>query len=700
MVATLTTLTRPEPHPILPVFSPEEIDALLATPEGAARYVRWLNAHNERLRLAQEDPLYHGLSLDCWNLADEQLADPEVDLQINFGWNRGGGKTYRAIKRLCEAALEYPAHGSAGYLVLGETEDSLKFVQMPLVWMFLRKYIEHLNGKQKGPYRVTHKPGTGFTEGLVIIPSGPVRNEAGDITGFRSTSNIWFDTYKGDPGKYEGREFGGRLPIIGRTESDKAIVQLSRRSDPAARGGDSASRGEGDAAIRRRWEAKWLIQNVGVVADEGLALNWLRMIKRRAPYRQAKIIWSYTPIKGITSTIKEAVGVLQVEESAPADKFVKFDNFVPDVPGCPAGHMPVTGKCAMPRTKAVYFHIDRQCFNDYFNIVRADCTGKDQRYIERIAYGYSRDTVDRQFGNFGPHNIVKVEHLPARGTNYMICDPADVRPTFTIWVRVVPGMEPELPEYWIYRDWPDAATFGEWAMATERELSEDTIRGWDGDRGPAQANPDLGYAGQKRVWLECERVSPTSKERDPYRKALQIALTGRLENELDHARNITPGRDLPAAEKMQGLILSEKIFRREEVFERVVDSRFGPRLHQVEHGMTCWVWEMEKEHTDPANGEKLEPLFFRMADGSAIDLHCIKELLEYQRGPDGKITRPPRLFVSEDCHQVIWALNNYTGKSKEAGASKDVIDTIRYMAGANLIPVDAGTFGSRGGGSY
>jgi hypothetical protein len=262
-----------------------------------------------------------------------------------------------------------------------------------------------------------------------------------------------------------------------------------------------------------------------------------------------------------------------------------------------------------------------------------------------------------------------------------------VRPTFTIWVRVVNGAEPDRPEYWIYRDWPDAGTFGEWAVATERELNDDTVRGWDGDKGPAQANPDLGYAGQKRVWLDVESVSAGRRERDPYRAALQEKISPRhddAEPPLDAAG--TAQRAIPTL--------------REEVFERVVDSRFGPRLHQVEHGMTCWVWEMEKEHIDPANGEKLEPLFFRMADGSAIDLHCIKELLEYQRDAAGNISRPPRLYVAEDCAQVIWALSNYTGKSKESGACKDVIDCLRYMAGAQLIEVTANTFGSRGGGSY
>ena len=48
------------------------------------------------------------------------------DVQVNFGWNRGGGKTWRALRLLCQAAIEYPANADAGYLVLGETEDSLK----------------------------------------------------------------------------------------------------------------------------------------------------------------------------------------------------------------------------------------------------------------------------------------------------------------------------------------------------------------------------------------------------------------------------------------------------------------------------------------------------------------------------------------------------------------------------------------------
>ncbi len=617
-------------------------------PTGAFLYAKLVEDRERRIKLAEDDPLYHGFKLDVWKIADEQLADPELDLQVNFGWNRGGGKTRRALRLLCEAAREYPANGDAGYLVLGETEDSLKFVQMPVVWLYLRKYIKALNGKQTGPYRVTHKPGTGFTEGLVIIPSGPIRNQAGEIIGYSSTSNIWFDTYKGDPGKYEGREFGGRLRMIGRTPTGKGILDLAKRPDGS------------------------LIENVGVVADEGLSLNWLRMIKRRAPFRQAKTIWSYTPIKGITPAIKEVVGELEVETSAPADAHVKFRFFTPDVPGCPRGHMPVTGRCTMARTKAVYFHISPQAFNDYFQIVRDDCQGREQRYIERMAFGWSSDTVDRQFGTFGPWNVIKPEQLPAVRTDYLIVDPHDERPYFFIYVGVAPGLDPEKPDVYVWRDWPDRSRHGEWAVATERETSEESKKGWDGDRGPAQANLDLGYVGYKLLWKEIETVRPdggarqsAATERDPKRRALQL-------------RANKEGRPL-----------------RMEIFERIIDSRAGPRKQLEDHGQTCTVDKFAEEHTDPVTGEKLEAVDFKMADGSRHDWTLIRELLEVKRDEQGRIEKAPRLFVTEDCQQVIWALENFTGRAGDTGACKDPIDCIEYAARGDLIHVEDTSFACR-----
>jgi hypothetical protein len=96
----------------------------------------------------------------------------------------------------------------------------------------------------------------------------------------------------------------------------------------------------------------------------------------------------------------------------------------------------------------------------------------------------------------------------------------------------------------------------------------------------------------------------------------------------------------------------------------------------------------------------LDPIEFRQADGSRIDLGLVKDLLEMKRDDKGLIEFAPRLYVTENCRQVIWALENYTGKSGETGASKDPIDCLRYMASAELCFLGPGVLGSRGGGGY
>ena len=624
----LKQLPRPEVHPLLPWLTEAELLALLDRPQGMDLFRAAFAKYTDRARAATDDPLYCGVPLDCWQIADEQLADPDVDIQVNFGWNRGGGKTHRGLKLLCEAARLYPTGDKGTYLVLGETEDSSRNVQQPAVWSFLRPYIGALNGKRHPTYKVNHSEANGFTEGLLVIPAGPVYHEkSGQLKGFEGFSKIQFDTYKGDPGKYEGQEFGGRLPVIGKTAKGNSILKLAKRRDGS------------------------LVQNVAVLADEGLALAWFRMLARRVRYRGGKIIWAYTPIHGMTPAIKEVVGTLRVEKTAAAELLPANE-----VNDCPRGHMPVSGACSWPRAKAVYFHIDRQCVNNYYDIVRRDCEGRTTEYIERIAYGYSRDNVNRQFGNFGPWNIITPEKLPESGTDYLVVDPAENKPYCFIYVRVTRGLADDKPVFYVWADWPDLASFGEWATPTERETTEDTRKGWDGDKGPAQDNLNMGFTDYKRVWHRIETVPAESEggvERDPKRRKLQLAKVSKL-----------------------------------DIFERIIDSRAGPAPMMDAAGQTCAVMKFAEEHTDTTTGEVLGPVYFRMAIGDRIDLNLIKDLLEYRKDKEGRFTQLPRLFVTENCGQLIWALENYTGRSKGDGACKDFIDCLRYAVGSELCHVD------------
>lgn len=653
---TIDPLPLPEPHPCLP-FPPEHV-LLHATrdAEGRALYRQFLNYYAARLKTAEDDPLYRGFKLDCWKLNDEQIADPDVEILCIFGCNRLPAKTWWSVKTLCEAARAYP--GYEGWL-LAETDDNSVGIHQRLVWKFLRPYIGRLNGKRHVDYKVNYSEANGFTEGLLVIPSGPREDEKGHIIGYEGISIIQFKSYKSDPGQLEGRELGARLRTLGQTAGGNPVLALKKRRDGS------------------------FIQNIGAVADEAMSLAWFRPLARRIRYRNAKLLWPFTPINGITPSIKTVVGVPRLERTAPVNVedgtgHRPFGGFVANVKGCPRGHMPVLAGCQWPRTKAIWHHWNAQSFNNYSEIVRQDCEGKISDYIERMAFGYARDAVALQFGQFCDAHIVRKEHLPAHGTNYQINDPHDDRPWFSIWVRVVNGLRGI--EYYIYRDWPDARTYGEWAVETERETNDLQRRGWDGDPGPAQANLNLGVLGYKRLWKQLESIPAVIRgplirdvqpaaERDPYRRRIQESL----------------GNDQAGSE---------------EVFERIIDSRAAPRPHIEEQGQLSTLQAFAEEHVDEETKEIFPAIDFTMASGQRIDLELIRSLLDFRRDNGGRITQMPRLFVCEECLQVIWALRNYTGKAGDTGACKDVIDVLRYMASAELLEVSQETFRVKAAGEW
>jgi hypothetical protein len=595
-----------EPHPILPPHTKAEaaefVERFRKLPtERQAALAEQLSLRAQRIAMAEADPLRAGFDLDCWKIADEQLALAECEILCLFGWNRGGGKTRWALKRLCEAAMAYE---DGEYLVLGENINTSATIQHRPVWEYLEKYIGQFNSKQAATHhKVNYSDVGGFTMGVVQIP--------------QTRALIHFDVYGSDPNKWEGKEFGAR------------IKQWKYRPDGTR------------------------IENVAVVCDESLSLLYFKMLARRVRYRGGKLIWPFTPIHGITPAVKEVVGTLKVVKSERAELFDLLKLSPPNVPGCPRGHMPVVGIPVWPRSRAVYFHWSRQSFNNYSEIVKQDCEGKTPEYVERIGHGYSRDSITRALPQFGPWNIIDEKDLPEVGTNYRFCDPHDARAWFITKVRVTPGDE---PDFYIYDEWPDYDTYGDWATPTERETSEDTTKGWDGDVGPAQFAQVDGIVGYKKIFREMDTIRHDSEpERDPQRRKRQLE-----------------------AKK-----LGRPVF--EQIADEYIDSRAGPRPHLEEHGQTCTVWEFEKEHTDPETGEVLEPVYFQMVSGEKIDLNLVRELMACRKNAEGLIVKPPRLFIVRKCRQHIWAAENYTGRSGEKGASKDPIDNKRYIAGADLV---------------
>jgi len=629
------SLLRPEPHPLLPCFTDEELDRLLQLPDGADRYAAWLNKRQRKIAKADLDPLNHGWEPDAWTVPDLQLD--VADTVAVFGANRTT-KSWWAGRRFCEAAMAY-----TGVMVaLSEKDEASIATQQKIVWHYLRPHIEHLNNKRDPKFKVNYTQANGFTEGKLVLPPLP---------GMLEGTEIYFLTYKQIATDYEGWEFGARIK-----------GKLARRPDGRP------------------------IHNVGWWGDESLTIAWLEVLTRRSPFRGAKGLWTFTPVRGITPAIKEFLGsTAEILESAPADLLPQAR-----LHGCPPGHMPTLVKPFHPRSRAVYFHLGANPFGDYTAEVRRLCDGKTVEFIERVAYGYARDAVNRAFPDFGPWNVVKIPHVPEEGTVYQFTDPHGLRPFATMWVLATPGKE---PDYYILRDWPSEQEYGEWAVNTEREVSEDTRKGWDGDPGPAQNPLGWGVPEYKQLWRRLETIHcpPALKN-----------IEGELSDEqLTGALKAVPSpwhRPLLRTELKAGSPTDEL---REQVRTRFMDARFANAAHAGEHGGTCLKWDFGKEQRNSAGVVVGPKVNIEEASGQHIDhgLVLVSNLLAWNRAePLMPGMNAPKLYVAENCRQVIWALSNYTGRAGETGACKEWIDLCRHLAEEAPRHIAPGPVRTRGGG--
>jgi hypothetical protein len=527
-------------------------------------------------------------------------------------------------------------YGESVIFCMHENETASIALQQKLIWKYLPNEVKALNNQSDSVFKIRYSVAGGFTDRKLVLPN---------------RTEFYFLTYHQKPSDFEG-------------------VELGAKQAPS----------------------------IGVWPDECMSLPWLNMLKLRLASRSAQMIWTYTPVHGMTPTIKDLVGSTARTIKTRASEMLS-DRV--NLPGLPVGHMPYIQEPVFARARVIYFHSILNPFGNHYENIRALCEGKPSEYVERRAYGYARDVAQRALPYFGPWNIVRVENLPAVGTNYMFVDPAGSRNWATLWVRVTPGNP---PRYYIYRDWPAEQRYGEWAVSTEREVSEESRKGWDGDPGPAQNNLGYGIIQYKQMFLREETaavvvVNGKVLEKDPYRAALVrgIVTTEGTENtEKDGLIVNRDGAPLNVTATGSG--------GHEEIRERYIDSRAGKNQHAAERGGTCLQDELAREQRNAKSGEVDGPhMVFRLASGVDIQegLTAVNGLLNWEKEQDlipG--FNEPHLYVAENCKQVIWALENYTGLSGEAGACKDFVDLVRYMALGRLRYVGPGMLRTVGGGSY
>lgn len=113
----------------------------------------------------------------------------------------------------------------------------------------------------------------------------------------------------------------------------------------------------------------------------------------------------------------------------------------------------------------------------------------------------------------------------------------------------------------------------------------------------------------------------------------------------------------------------------EVIYERYIDPRLGAAERQAQEGATTIISDLDDNDmvTIPAPGVDIDN-----------GLQLINNLLAWDDTKPRDSINAPRLYVSDQCQNIIFALQEYTGKGGGNEATKDPADILRYLAVSNI----------------
>jgi hypothetical protein len=159
------------------------------------------------------------------------------------------------------------------------------------------------------------------------------------------------------------------------------------------------------------------------------------------------------------------------------------------------------------------------------------------------------------------------------------------------------------------------------------------------------------------------------------------------------------GRAGPAQKQGAGMGLSEikehiKELENDEVIsERFIDPRAAGSPVINKEGGTTLLQLLDEEPF---------PMYFTPAAGLRLEegISIINDWFSYDQNEPISTVNQPKLFISEDCKNLMWCLREWTGADGEKGSSKDPIDALRYIAVMQPDFADKETNKPLFGGSY
>jgi hypothetical protein len=159
------------------------------------------------------------------------------------------------------------------------------------------------------------------------------------------------------------------------------------------------------------------------------------------------------------------------------------------------------------------------------------------------------------------------------------------------------------------------------------------------------------------------------------------------------------GRPGPAQKQGAGMGLTEikehilTLEDGEEITERYIDPRAAGSPVINKEGGTTLLQLLDEEPC---------PMYFTPAAGLRLEegISIINDWFAYDQNQEISAINQPKLFISEECHNLMWCLREWTGLDNEKGASKDPIDALRYIAVMQPDYGGSDSYKAIGGGSY
>ena len=550
-----------------------------------------------------------------------------------LGGNRGGKTTVGT--RICMEVLREIEKG-IGWLFHSTVEQSVAY-HHALMWDWMPQELRGKDIRSRSTY-VSYKAKVGFSEAGFVLPNlarctfktyEMDRDKAveGGKPDFVYCDELvpcdWVETLEYRTAERGGRLLVGFTPVHGYSETVGMFM---------------------DGATVTRWKDAYLLpkdggepdvaRELGLTADAGEAYGkWLdESMRGEGPDRRC--------------VPEDCYQWLVNSEQCTVNSGRKFDR------------VPRVARGAKVERGVVFIHSTDNPFGNPLAVWRR-CAEMNGEKIKERFYGWATRQYGVLFGKFSRKvHVIPAEKVPKDGTMYCVIDPAGNRNWFAVWILARKDgwyVVEEFPNQ--VTDVPGVGVMGPWAEPDGK------LR--DGRRGDGQVSLGWSLMQYKEWFARVEGWRDCGTRKEDREKE-----TFNAQRSTFNAQQKTENGEQTGVEKWREENGSEWA-----VFERMMDSRFGGAVQQGVQGVTTLIEECCRIGLTvvPATVDVAADGRHAVSEGYQF----IQDALAWDDGRPMDGENRPKLWVSERCRNVIYALETHTGTDGQKGATKDVIDVIR-----------------------